>query len=195
VALKVYCFITCNDQADVIPLPRSRIPGRLAIGLLVSGLMGAMCRNPFAPKLTQSLESSGLVVTTQQSPAEVLQNFKVAYTFRDSLLYSDLMDTAFQFVFFNTDEETSGRFESWGRDVDLRITGRMFRHFQVLDLIWKTTLFEVRNDSTAEMSQGFDLTLVAEDFDYKLSGKAVFSFRKCRDGKWRIIRWKDDTDT
>ena len=162
---------------------------------IVTSFMGTSCWNPFAPKLTQSLESSTLVVTAQQSPAEVLQNFKVAYTFRDSLLYSDLMDTAFQFVYFNADEETSGRFESWGRDVDLRITGRMFRHFQVLDLVWKATLFEFRNDTTGEMSKGFDLTLVAEDFDYKLSGKAVFSFRKCRDNKWRIIRWKDDSDT
>jgi hypothetical protein len=164
-------------------------------GVIVTSLMGTACWNPFAPKLTQSLESSTLVVTGQQSPAEVLQNFKVAYTFRDSLLYSDLMDTAFQFVYFNADEETSGRFESWGRDVDLRITGRMFRHFQVLDLVWKATLFEFRNDTTGEMSKGFDLTLVAEDFDYKLSGKAVFSFRKCLDNKWRIIRWKDDSDT
>jgi hypothetical protein len=163
-------------------------------GLIVAGLMETACWNPFAPKLTQSLESSTLVVTNQQSPADVLQNFKVAYTFRDSLLYSDLMDTAFQFVYFNADEETSGQFESWGRDVDLRITGRMFRHFQVLDLVWKTTLFEISNDTTGEMSRGFDLTLVAEDFDYKLSGKAVFSFRKCRDNKWRIVRWKDDSD-
>jgi len=99
------------------------------------------------------------------------------------------------FVYFNPDEETSGRFESWGRDTDLRITGRMFRHFQVIDLIWKTTLFEIRTETSGEMSKGFDLTLVAEDFDYKLSGKAVFSFRKCLDNKWRITRWKDDSDT
>lgn len=163
--------------------------------VVLLGLSITACWNPFAPKLTQSLETSDLVVTAQKSPEEVLQNFKVAYTFRDSLLYSDLMDTAFQFVYFDPDEETSGLFKSWGRDTDLRITGRMFRHFQVIDLVWTTTLFEIRSETTGEMSKGFDLTLVAEDFDYKLSGKAVFSFRKCLDDKWRITRWKDDSDT
>jgi hypothetical protein len=165
------------------------------LGLLITSLFWVACWNPFAPRLAQSLESSDLVVTNQQSPEEVLQNFKVAYTFRDSLLYSDILDTAFIFIYFNPDEGTSGRFDSWGRDTDLRTTGRMFRHFQVLDLVWTTTLYEQKGESTGEMSKGFDLTFVAEDFDFKLSGKAVFSFRKCLDNKWRITRWKDESDT
>jgi hypothetical protein len=162
------------------------------VGILASGLFWTACWNPFAPKLSQFLESSDLMVTDQQSPEEVLQNFKVAYAFRDSLLYSDLMDTAFQFVYFDPDEGTSGRFESWGRDTDLRATGRMFRHFQVI-LVW-STLAESRNDTTGQMSQIFDLTLMAEEFDFKVSGKAVFSFKKCLDNKWRITHWKDESN-
>ena len=67
--------------------------------LLIVGITGG-CLNPFAPKISESLETSDLVLTQQLSPEEVLQNFKVAYTFRDSLLYSDLLDTAFIFVYF-----------------------------------------------------------------------------------------------
>ena len=37
------------------------------------------CFNPFAPQLTRSLESVDLIVTQQQNPEEVLQNFKVSY--------------------------------------------------------------------------------------------------------------------
>jgi hypothetical protein len=44
------------------------------------------------------------------------------------------------------------------------------------------------------MSKWFDLTLVGDESDYKLSGKAVFSFSKCKDGKWRLTRWKDESD-
>jgi hypothetical protein len=124
----------------------------------------------------------------------MLQNFKVAYTFRDSLLYSDLLDTAFLFVYFNPDEGTSGRFDSWGRDTDLTTTGRLFRHFQVVDLVWKSTLYERQDEASGELSKGFDLTLVSEEADIQVSGRAVFSFRRCLDGKWRITRWKDESD-
>ena len=83
---------------------------------------------------------------------------------------------------------------SWGRDVDLRATGRLLRHVQIADLVWKSTLSETLGENDAAISKGFDLTLVAEDFDVTLSGRAVFEFRKCRDEKWRILRWTDDTD-
>jgi len=172
-----------------------RIGGRIVrLAVLATGLLGSACWNPFAPKLTRSLEASDMIVTEQKSAEDVLQNFKVAYAFRDSLLYSDLLDTGFQFVYFNPDEGTSGRFDSWGRDVDLRTTGRMLRHFQVVDLVWKSTLSERKDEDGGEISKGFDLTLVAEDFDVKISGRAFFEFRKCRDEKWRIKKWTDDSD-
>jgi hypothetical protein len=159
-----------------------------------AALWASACWNPFAPRLTGSLEGSDLILTEQKTPEDVLQNFKVAYAFRDSLLYSDLLDTAFQFVYYDPNEGTSGQFVSWGRDIDLRATGRLLRHVQIADLVWKSTLSENRGESDAAISKGFDLTLVAEDFDVTLSGRAVFEFRKCRDEKWRILRWTDDTD-
>lgn len=161
--------------------------------LLMGFSMG--CVNPFAPKLTRSLETEDYIVTPQTSAEEVLQNFKVAYTFRDSLLYSDLLDTAFLFVYFDPNEGTSGRFVSWGREVDLMTTGRLFRHFQVIDLVWNTTLYGWQGEDTGEIGKSFNLTLVGTDSDYKLSGVALFSFRKCGDEKWRITRWKDESDT
>lgn len=164
----------------------------LTMVILVRFFFG--CINPFAPKLTRSLETADFIVTEQGSPEEVLQNFKVAYTFRDSLLYSDLLDTAFLFVYFDPNEGTSGRFVSWGREVDLLTTGRLFRHFQVVDLIWNATLYEWGGEETGELSKDFNLTLVGENSDFKLSGRAVFSFRKCKDEKWRITRWKDESD-
>lgn len=153
------------------------------------------CVNPFAPRLTTSLETEDYIVTPQKTPGETLQNFKVAYTFRDSLLYSNLLDTAFLFVYFDPAEETSGSFVSWGREVDLVTTGRLFRHFHVVDLVWNTTLYEQQAEETGEIGRGFNLTLVGESGDYKLSGVALFSFRRCNDGKWRITRWKDESDT
>jgi len=162
--------------------------------LLPSLMVFCCCWNPFAPKLVQNLESSDLVLTDQRSPDEVLQNFKVAYTFRDSLLYSDLLDTAFLFVYFDPSEGTSGRFVSWERETDLRTTGRLLRHFQIVELVWKTTFYEWKDQQTGEISKEFDLTLMTDESSYRLSGRAFFSFRKCADDKWRITRWKDESD-
>jgi len=149
------------------------------------------CFNPFAPELTRSLESVDLIVTQQQSPEEVLQNFKVAYIFRDSLLYSDLLDTAFVFAYYDPEAGTSGQIVSWNRDTDLRATGRLFRHFHVIDLIWNSTISENINENTGEVSKQFDLTLVSNETDYHVTGRAVFSFRRCWDNRWRITHWDD----
>lgn len=157
-------------------------------------IIGLGCNNPFAPKLTKALTSNDLVVTKQTTPEEVLQNFKIAYTFRDSLLYSNVLDTTFIFSYFDPDEATSGQMVSWGREEDLLTTGRMFRHFQVADLVWNETISESEGETISEMSRGFDLTLVDEKNSYRISGRATFVFKKGNDEKWRIQRWKDFSD-
>ena len=153
------------------------------------------CFNPFAPRLESFSEGYGnLVVTEQKTPEEVLQNFTLSYTIKDSLLYSNVIDTAFVFVYFDPDKGSSGGYVSWGRDIDLKTTGSLFRYFQVIDIVWSSTLFELIGDSTGTLGKGFSLTLIGEKESYKITGRAVFSFRKCRDAKWRIVQWKDESD-
>ncbi len=162
-------------------------------GIFITGIIFFKCFNPFAPDLTDDLEVEDLVITQQASPDEVLQNFKVAYTFRDSLLYSNVLDSSFLFVYFDPDEGSSGQFVSWGKDTDLKTTGRLFRHFQVIDLVWNVTLYSWEKEDEGEISKEFNLTLVSEDMDFHVSGRAVFSFKKGYDEKWRITRWRDES--
>ncbi len=162
-------------------------------GILTAGIIFFKCFNPFAPELTDDLEVEDLVITQQASPDEVLQNFKVAYTFRDSLLYSNVLDSSFLFVYFDPDEGSSGQFVSWGKDTDLKTTGRLFRHFQVIDLVWNVTLYSWEKEDEGEMSKEFNLTLISEDMDFHVSGRAIFSFKKGYDEKWRITRWRDES--
>jgi hypothetical protein len=161
---------------------------------IVVSSMTLSCWNPFAPKLTTTLDTEDYVVTQQETPSEVLQNFKIAYAFKDSLLYSDVIDSAFLFVYYDPDEGASGQFISWDRDVDLKTTGKMFRHFQIVDLVWNATLYEREDEESAELNKGFTLSLVSDESDFHVTGKALFSFRKCQDTKWRITRWKDESD-
>ncbi|MDW7679894.1 MAG: hypothetical protein SCK70_04980, partial [bacterium] len=152
------------------------------------------CFNPFAPILEDSDENE-LIITEQKNPDEVLQNFKYSYVFKDSVLYSNLLDSSFVFIYFDPNEESSGRFVSWGRDIDLLTTGRLFRSFDVIDLIWNSTIYSIDETERAEYSKSFNLSLVKDNETINLSGNAIFVFKKCEyDDKWRIIQWKDESD-
>lgn len=164
--------------------------------LILLVLFTSGCFNPFAPELDNNIDASN-VITDQQSPEEVLQNFRYAYTFKDSLLYSEVLDESFVFEFFDPDIEPSGGFVTWGRDVDLKTTGRLFREFDVIDLIWLNTIFS-ESDTLNDLERRFirfNLNLSGSEFVFVISGTAIFTFQKSEtDDKWRIIRWKDESD-
>jgi hypothetical protein len=165
--------------------------------LIGAWVLGSSCLNPFAPDLQEGTNQSDLIITDQQTPEEVLLNFRYAYVFRDSLIYSELLDSSFVFFYFDPNIGTSGQFVSWGRDLDLKTTGRLFRRFNVIDLVWNTTISESVQDSTGtgEIIKTFNLTLLTKDEDLRVSGTAVFSFRKSPSlGKWRITKWKDESN-
>lgn len=171
------------------------------IALLIAGCLCGC--NPFAPELDQNSALDN-VITEQQSPREVLQNFQYAYTFKDSLLYSELLAKSFVFEFFDPNQEPVGGFKTWGRDVDLRTTGRLFRESDVIELVWLDTLFSDSDTLARDTDEErvierrfmrFNLNLLGSDFNFILNGTAVFFFEEDKDdSKWRIIRWKDESD-
>ncbi len=160
--------------------------------------IAAGCFNPFAPKLDNS-NGPPIVITPQSSPDEVLKNFVYAYTFKDSLVYADLLDSSFVFVYFDPNIGSSGRFVSWGRDVDLKTTGQLFKNFDTITLTWNSTIYEDStfiNDTSLvsiELSKTLQLNLFGKNEEYSLSGSAIFNFKPGDDGKWRITRWKDES--
>ena len=162
--------------------------------LIIAVALCMYCLNPFAPKLIDS-DSSELIITEQKTPDEVLLNFKYAYVFKDSVLYSDLLDSSFVFIYFDPNLESSGRFVSWGRDIDLKTTGRLFRNFDVIDLIWNSTIYSFNEEDRAEYSKSFNLSLIKNNETLNISGNAIFIFEKSEfDEKWRIVQWKDESD-
>lgn len=153
------------------------------------------CLNPFSPALEDRFVQADLILTEQASPEEVLQNFRYAYVFRDSLIYSELLDSSFIFFYFDPNVGTSGQLVSWGRDLDLKTTGRLFRRFNVIDLVWNSTIYESVQDLTGEITTTFNLTMLAADDEVRISGTAVFGFKKSgSSGKWRITKWKDESN-
>lgn len=172
----------------------------LLAGLQLGFISG--CLNPFAPKLENTPELQFLV-TDQKSPENVLQNFKLAYFFRDSVLYSDVIDSNFIFYYFDPNLDNSGRYVNWGRDTDLKTTGRLFRAFDMINLVWESSIYEDtlavdknQEPTKIEIIKRFSLKLVSssEELDYDFWGKAIFTFTKNPyDQKWRILRWQDES--
>ena len=159
-------------------------------------LLLSACVNPFAPQLDDG-GLTGDVITDQSTPAGVLTNFKLAYTFKDSLLYADVLDSAFVFQYFDPDQGPSGLFVSWTRETDLRTTGRLLRTFDIINLEWlNTPVSSDTSDSKADqtLSQRFNLDLASDDFSFTVSGFARFTFRyNHADARWRIVYWQDES--
>lgn len=152
-----------------------------------------MCSNPFAPKLDDGEGAVSTILTDQKTPQDVMKNFAFAYNFRDSLVYSDLIDSTFLFISKNyaTNPVTDLK---WGRETELKTTAGLFRSYQTINLVWSSTIFEdfTNTDSSeVELKQLFQLTFNGGNIIPTLNGEALFLLRKNGDGVWKITRWED----
>lgn len=150
------------------------------------------CVNPFAPKLKDIGKTTDLILTEQKSPDGLLQNFKYAYVFKDSLIYRDLLDESFQFLYLDTEKNI---WDNWDKETDIKTTTGLFRYFRNIDLQWNSTNYmEYDSDSTeVELSKSFILIL---DNEIRIIGDALFRLKKDgMNGVWYIKQWIDKSIT
>ncbi len=161
---------------------------RLTASLLL--LVVTACWNPFAPTEGRLEGVADLILTEQRNPEEVLQNFRYAYIYRDSLVYSDLFDTSFIFLYFDPDIGGAGGYNYWGLDTELRTTGRLFRTFDNFTLVWNATIAEdTSQNGVISLTKTFDLSVEGK----LISGNAVFDFIADSTETWHITRWQDES--
>ncbi|MCH8286888.1 hypothetical protein IIB79_10230 [candidate division KSB1 bacterium] len=116
-----------------------RLKGALvSFALLNLIVLWVTCFNPFAPKLGEISSNLNVFLTAQQTPEEVLSNFQFAYTLKDSLVYRDVLDDDFVFVYRDLDNDV---FVSWGKEEDVTATVGLFNTFTVIILVWNSTNF------------------------------------------------------
>ncbi|KPK89536.1 hypothetical protein AMJ80_09660 [bacterium SM23_31] len=146
------------------------------------------CLNPFAPKLGEISSNLDIFLTPQKTPEEVMTNFRYAYILKDSLVYRNLLNDDFIFVWRDHENDT---FVSWGKEDDIRTTVGLFNAFTVINLVWNSTNYITysKDSTTAEISKGFILTL---DSELRITGDALFNLIKLPEsGIWKITRWVD----
>ncbi|NMB83431.1 MAG: hypothetical protein GYA14_16605 [Ignavibacteria bacterium] len=148
------------------------------------------CINPFAPAIDENLGSEGGLLTDQKSITGVFQNLQYAYTFKDTLIYSKILDPSFIFSFR---DYNLGVDFSWGRDEEMKVTYGLFQNTQRLDLIWNN-IISMTGDST-RIVRSFNLTITFNPTDIiYLDGRVNMELKKDKDNRWRIFRWNDESN-
>jgi len=146
--------------------------------------------NPFAPALDEKLGSAGGLISDQTSVQGAFQNFQYAYTFKDTLIYSQLLNKDFTFSYRDYD---LGVDVNWGRDEEMRVSNGLFQNTQRLDLTWNN-IVSMTADST-RIVRSFNLTITFNPTDIIfIDGKVNLTLGKNESGKWKIIRWIDESN-
>ena len=166
---------------------------KVGLRLIFAGFILTACDyNPLNPPETTGKYMGKGIIEDQLEPEGTLKNFESAYEFRDSLLYSQVLDS--EFIFISTDyNQTPPQAISWGRDEDLLVTSRLFRTFLNIQLDWGQDLF-FRYDpdsNRVEIHRLFNLVLDGGQEIPPIRGEADFILTRKADSTWRIIRWED----
>jgi hypothetical protein len=149
------------------------------------------CINPFSPKIIDS-EIDAPIISDQKTIDGVFQNFRYSYVFEDTLVYSNLLDDNFTFVYKNYE---LGVDVSWGKEQDVRATFGLFQAASNIDLIWNETYTSIGDSLEKNVQRGFSLTIVFSPTDVvRLQGKANFRLIFYpSDSIWKITYWRDET--
>ncbi len=161
----------------------------LLIGITVA-LMG--CVNPFAPRLAENNPAAALL-GDQRTVEGLFRNFRYAYTFRDTLVYSQLLHPDFTFIYRDYERSVD---VSWGRNDEMRATAGLFRNAQSLDLTWNEIVFSSGDSTRLDVTRSFNLIITFNPADIvQIDGRVNFRLiRPHPDSVWKILRWRDESN-
>lgn len=164
--------------------------GLLLLSAFILIVALSSCNNPFAPALDGSSSIDG-VLSDQKTVDGLFKNFAYAYNFRDTLVYGNILDNDFTFIYQNEDGYTA----SWNREVDMITTYRLFSSVQRMDLIWSDIYSQSGDSLQQEITRGLTLTIVFSSTDIaSIGGRATFRLvRKSEKDDWMIAQWRDES--
>jgi len=142
--------------------------------------------NPFAPELG---DTGGSQIPNAGTIGGMLELFEYAYNNHDSLIYSQILDSAFVFQYYDA---ANSMYDQWYRNTDLKATAGLFNNFQQINLNWYNLPAEDWNfdmeDSLKQVLVNFSLILD----NTILNGFARFDCYKKPGSQFKLMAWKDD---
>jgi hypothetical protein len=156
----------------------------IALGVLTS------CENIFSPALDDS--GSTNIISDQMTIDGVFNNFKYAYTFKDTSVYSGLLTDDFLFTYRDYE---SGFDVSWDKPTEMRTTSRLFDNSQKTDIIWNNVTVYLGDSLNFNVKRSFNLTVTFNPSNVvRLFGFADMNFaRPDVNSPWRIKKWRDES--
>ncbi len=153
----------------------------------------AGCENPFAPGHYSDGQGGGGVLSDLSTPDGVFINLKYAYTFKDTSIYSALINDNFIFTFRDYD---LGADVSWGREEELRTTYGLFSNSERLDLVWNNIVLSSGDSLKMNIVRSFNLTITFNPSDIvRINGRVNLDLEKNAVTKrWQIARWIDESN-
>lgn len=151
------------------------------------------CTNPFAPKLDENFDDTTQPISDQKDIDGVFQNFRYAYTFKDTTIYSGILNSDFSFTYRDYDQ---GFDVSWGREEDIRTTYGLFQNSQRLELIWNNIILMTSDSVSANIIRTFNLTITFNPTDVvRVDGRVNLALKKeSQTQVWKISGWIDESN-
>jgi hypothetical protein len=151
------------------------------------------CTNPFAPKFDENYDSNKPPISDLTTIEGVFQNFQFSYTFKDTLIYGELLSGDFIFTYRDYDQ---GFDVSWARDEEMRTTYGLFSNSERLDLIWNNIVLSTEDSLDANIVRSFNLNITFNPTDVvRVEGRVNLTLRKDPETeKWQITRWLDESN-
>ena len=151
------------------------------------------CTNPFAPAYDENYDDNRPGISDLTTIEGVFKNFQYSYSFKDTLIYGQLIAPDFTFTYRDYDQ---GFDVSWACDEDLRTTDGLFKNSERLDLIWNNVVLSTEDSLTANIIRSFNLNITFNPTDVvRIDGRVNLSLRKDAESKkWQITRWLDESN-
>jgi hypothetical protein len=151
------------------------------------------CTNPFAPSYDEDYDNNRPPISDLTTIEGVFQNFQYAYTFKDTLIYGELIGSDFVFTYRDYEQ---GFDVSWARDDELRSTHGLFENSQRLDLIWNNIVLSTIDSLDANIVRSFNLNITFNPTDVvRVDGRVNLSLKQDPETKkWQITRWLDESN-
>ena len=159
---------------------------------IITAISVSGCFNPFAPRIDNSSTNNN-ILSDQKTIDGVFQNFKYAYTFKDTTIYGQLLTDDFTFTYFDYD---LGIQVSWDRPTEMKTTHGLFSNTQQLDLIWNNIVYQQGDSLTQDVRRSFNLTITFNPNDVlNFYGFADMTmYRPTTQDIWKIKTWDDQTN-
>ena len=160
--------------------------------IIFSAVSLISCFNPFAPSIDNTTTNDN-IISDQKSIEGVFQNFKYAYTFKDTTIYGQLLTDDFIFTYFDYD---LGFDVSWDRATDMKTTKGLFDNTQDLNLVWNNIVLQEGDSLNQDVKRSFNLTITFNPSDIvNFYGFVDLTVTRPTIGdKWRMKTWKDLTN-